>query len=242
MRPLRNTERGENGAAIDAREERPPRTSSSKKSSTRWRVLPAISEGGLDAGAGSCGMGPPIHDVPTCKKLIDAHEGGRSATAADSHAWSGRSRSVEADHPKIAEAPIRSRLPTEKVARVTSPFGRLGPSPRREQCVATLNSTRGQRRQVRVGLEQTHGVCSVGQRQRMPGPGAISSDAAAYHAAETRDDATHRDSDAGSARLRAIDQQSACTVSVEVVVEGDNARSLRNEARGERQGRRGPTS
>jgi nitronate monooxygenase len=77
MRPLRNTERVLNNAAV----ERIIKTEKEKGDATTIQdimaevagVYPKVMQGGdMDAGAWSCGMvAGLIHDVPTCKELID---------------------------------------------------------------------------------------------------------------------------------------------------------------------------
>jgi NADH:quinone reductase (non-electrogenic) len=77
MRPLRNTERVLKNAAVDRLLEKERRLGKDLKFEDIYDevagVYPAIMQkGDLDAGAWSCGMvAGLIHDVPTCKELID---------------------------------------------------------------------------------------------------------------------------------------------------------------------------
>ena len=77
MRPLRNTERVLANAAVDRlllkERELGPRLSFADIAAEVGGVYPRImQEGDMDAGAWSCGMVVGlIHDVPTCKQLID---------------------------------------------------------------------------------------------------------------------------------------------------------------------------
>jgi len=77
MRPLRNTERVLKNAAVDRLLEKEKRLGKDLKFEDIHDevagVYPAIMQNGeLDAGAWSCGMvAGLIHDVPTCKELID---------------------------------------------------------------------------------------------------------------------------------------------------------------------------
>lgn len=77
MRPLRNTERVLKNAAVDRLLEKEQRLGKDLKFEDIFEevagVYPAIMQkGDLDAGAWSCGMvAGLIHDVPTCKELID---------------------------------------------------------------------------------------------------------------------------------------------------------------------------
>lgn len=77
MRPLRNTERVLNNAAVERLLEKERRLGSELKFEDIYNevagVYPAIMQRGeMDAGAWSCGMVVGlIHDIPTCKELID---------------------------------------------------------------------------------------------------------------------------------------------------------------------------
>jgi NAD(P)H-dependent flavin oxidoreductase YrpB (nitropropane dioxygenase family) len=77
MRPLRNTERVLNNAAVERLLEKERRLGSELKFEDIYHevagVYPAIMQRGeMDAGAWSCGMVVGlIHDIPTCKELID---------------------------------------------------------------------------------------------------------------------------------------------------------------------------
>jgi NADH:quinone reductase (non-electrogenic) len=77
MRPLRNTERVLHNAAVERLIEKEKRLGDNLKFEDIFGevagVYPKImSEGDMDAGAWSCGMvAGLIHDIPTCKELID---------------------------------------------------------------------------------------------------------------------------------------------------------------------------
>jgi nitronate monooxygenase len=77
MRPLRNTERVLKNAAVERLLEKERSLGANLKfehiAEELAGVYPAIMQRGeLDAGAWSCGMvAGLIHDVPTCKELID---------------------------------------------------------------------------------------------------------------------------------------------------------------------------
>ena len=77
MRPLRNTERVLRNAAVDRLLEKERELGAALKFEDIIEqvagVYPKIMlEGAMDAGAWSCGMvAGLIHDVPTCKELID---------------------------------------------------------------------------------------------------------------------------------------------------------------------------
>jgi nitronate monooxygenase len=77
MRPLRNTERVLNNPAVERLLEKEKALGASLKfediAGEVAGVYPRImTEGDMDAGAWSCGMvAGLIHDIPTCKELID---------------------------------------------------------------------------------------------------------------------------------------------------------------------------
>lgn len=77
MRPLRNTERVLNNAAVERiikkEKEKGDATTIQDIMAEVAGVYPKVMQGGdMDAGAWSCGMvAGLIHDVPTCKELID---------------------------------------------------------------------------------------------------------------------------------------------------------------------------
>jgi nitronate monooxygenase len=77
MRPLRNTERVMNNAAVERLLEKERKLGADLKFEDIIEevagVYPRIMmEGDMDAGAWSCGMvAGLIHDIPTCKELID---------------------------------------------------------------------------------------------------------------------------------------------------------------------------
>ena len=77
MRPLRNTERVLNNAAVERLLEKERKLGADLKFEDIIEevagVYPRIMmEGDMDAGAWSCGMvAGLIHDIPTCKELID---------------------------------------------------------------------------------------------------------------------------------------------------------------------------
>jgi len=77
MRPLRNTERVLNNAAVESLLEKEKRLGSAIKFEDIIAevagVYPRImQQGDMDAGAWSCGMmAGLIYDIPTCKELID---------------------------------------------------------------------------------------------------------------------------------------------------------------------------
>jgi nitronate monooxygenase len=77
MRPLRNTERVLNNAAVERLLEKEQKLGADLKFEDIIEevagVYPRIMmEGDMDAGAWSCGMvAGLIHDIPTCKELID---------------------------------------------------------------------------------------------------------------------------------------------------------------------------
>jgi nitronate monooxygenase len=77
MRPLRNTERVLNNAAVERiikkEKEKGDATTIQDIMAEVAGVYPKVMQGGdMDAGAWSCGMvAGMIHDVPSCKELID---------------------------------------------------------------------------------------------------------------------------------------------------------------------------
>ncbi len=77
MRPLRNTERVLNNAAVEKivaiEKEKGDATTIEDIAEYVGGVYPKImSEGTMDAGAWSCGMvAGLIHDIPTCKELVE---------------------------------------------------------------------------------------------------------------------------------------------------------------------------
>ena len=79
MRPLRNTERVLNNSAVDKIKEIESNHGGDDPNSLLEEIRPLVAgservlrDGDLEAAAWSCGMvAGLIHDVPTCKELID---------------------------------------------------------------------------------------------------------------------------------------------------------------------------